>query len=131
MKQTQPIPPEDFVPESLSRIPRHRPPPSSREQKRGASIWLWLLAVVMGVAVLLAALPGSGFGGFLRGVFGAGAVFVFVASGILLLYFLPSIIAVRRAHTNAMSVVVLNLFLGWTFLGWVASLVWSLTTQRK
>lgn len=40
-----------------------------------------------------------------------------------LLYFLPTIVVLmRRAHDVAGVVIVLNLFLGWTFLGWVASL---------
>jgi hypothetical protein len=41
------------------------------------------------------------------------------------LYFLPSIIASKRNHSNATSIIVLNLFLGWTFLGWVAALIWA------
>ena len=45
----------------------------------------------------------------------------------LLVYFLPSIIALARGHQNALAIFVLNLLLGWTFLGWVAALVWSLT----
>jgi Superinfection immunity protein len=45
----------------------------------------------------------------------------------LLVYFLPSIIAIVRGHKNALAIFVLDLFLGWTFLGWVGALVWSLT----
>ena len=40
-------------------------------------------------------------------------------------YFAPTIIAVRGDHKNQGAIAVLNLLLGWTFLGWVASLVWS------
>jgi hypothetical protein len=43
------------------------------------------------------------------------------------IYFLPSIIAVARHHHNALAIFLLNLFLGWTMLGWVGSLVWSVT----
>ena len=46
------------------------------------------------------------------------------------LYFLPSVIAARRHHHNAGAIVVLNLFLGWTFLGWVLALVWSVSAKR-
>lgn len=45
-----------------------------------------------------------------------------------LMYFIPSIVAFRRQHQNATPIMVLNLFLGWTILGWVASLIWALTT---
>ena len=41
------------------------------------------------------------------------------------LYFLPTIIAVARRKRNMPAILALNLLLGWTFLGWVASLVWS------
>lgn len=37
-------------------------------------------------------------------------------------YFLPTLIAGIRSVPNKGSVVVLNIFLGWTLLGWVASL---------
>lgn len=46
---------------------------------------------------------------------------------ILCLYLFPSIIASNRRHNNASAITVLNIFLGWTFLGWVISLVWALT----
>jgi len=41
------------------------------------------------------------------------------------LYFLPSIVGSR--HHNASAIFILNLFLGWTFLGWVIALVWACT----
>ncbi len=46
------------------------------------------------------------------------------------LYFLPSIIAVSRHKSNAVAIGVFNLFLGWTFLGWVISLVWACTAEK-
>jgi hypothetical protein len=42
------------------------------------------------------------------------------------LYFIPAIVAFRRQHPNATPIMVLNICLGWTILGWVAALVWSL-----
>jgi Superinfection immunity protein len=38
------------------------------------------------------------------------------------LYFLPTIVATSRGVTNQGSVIVVNLFLGWTFIGWVVAL---------
>ena len=49
----------------------------------------------------------------------------------VVLYFLPAIIAKVRNHSNVMAVFILNLFLGWTFLGWIAALVWAFTTDTK
>lgn len=46
-------------------------------------------------------------------------------------YFLPTIIAVLRKHKNALGIGLLNLFLGWTMLGWVGALVWSVLAQSK
>lgn len=56
------------------------------------------------------------------------------ALGIVLvfsIYFAPAITACLREHQNALAVFVLNLFLGWTLLGWVLALVWSCTAVRK
>ena len=57
-------------------------------------------------------------------------LFLLQVTGILI-YFIPSIIAVIRKHNNRNSIIVLNFFLGWTFFGWVAALVWALTDNVK
>jgi len=49
------------------------------------------------------------------------ALIVFVSA----LYFLPTIVAALRKKRNLPAIAVLNIFLGWTFIGWVAALVWS------
>jgi hypothetical protein len=58
---------------------------------------------------------------------GSAILLLIVLALSLLLYFLPSVIANRRGHPNRTPIFVVNLLLGWTFLGWVAALVWSLT----
>lgn len=50
---------------------------------------------------------------------------------VLGLYFLPSVIALARSHHNAAAITVLNFLLGWTLLGWVAALVWALTSPPR
>ena len=40
-------------------------------------------------------------------------------------YFLPSIVAACRKHVNFTAIFILNLFLGFTFLGWVFALIWA------
>jgi len=42
-------------------------------------------------------------------------------------YFAPSIVAFVRHHHNRWAIFALNLLLGWTGLGWIGALVWSLT----
>ena len=53
----------------------------------------------------------------------AGAGLLCVAVMALMFYFLPAFVAGMRGHQNAAAIAVLNLFLGWTFLGWVVALV--------
>ncbi len=43
----------------------------------------------------------------------------------LLIYFVPSFIALVRRHTYLKQVLVLNVVLGWSTIGWVALLVWA------
>ena len=48
---------------------------------------------------------------------------------ILSVYFIPWIIARYRSHGSWMAIGVMNLFLGWTVVGWVWALIWSLTKK--
>jgi hypothetical protein len=58
----------------------------------------------------------------------------FIAETVLILgglamYFLPTVVANRRHKKSENAIAMLNLLLGWTVLGWIASLVWSLTAD--
>ncbi|MEM7061388.1 MAG: superinfection immunity protein [Pseudomonadota bacterium] len=55
----------------------------------------------------------------------------FVICLLIFAYFLPSFVAVARGHQNNTAIAVLNIFLGWTFLGWVCALVWAFTEVHK
>lgn len=46
---------------------------------------------------------------------------------VLFVYFVPAIIAWQRRHRHRVAILVLNIFLGWTFIGWVIALVWAFT----
>jgi Superinfection immunity protein len=59
---------------------------------------------------------------------GLGAVIVLIAIG---LYFLPTIVAMMRHKENIGTVVVINLFLGWTFLGWVVALAMAFGQTKR
>jgi RsiW-degrading membrane proteinase PrsW (M82 family) len=48
----------------------------------------------------------------------------------LALYFIPTFIAVKRKHPNSVAIVTVNLLLGWTVIGWIVALVWSVTYRR-
>ena len=45
----------------------------------------------------------------------------------ILLYFLPAIIG--RDKRNAAGIFLLNLFLGWTVIGWVLALIWAVSAE--
>ena len=44
----------------------------------------------------------------------------------LLFYFAPALIAYIKKHKHRETISVLNLLFGWTLVGWVLCLVWSL-----
>lgn len=56
---------------------------------------------------------------------------VTVLIGILALYLLPSIIAFQRGKKNKLAILLLNILLGWSLIGWVGSLVWSVMVDTK
>jgi hypothetical protein len=61
---------------------------------------------------------------------GGGGAAVFVVIIVIGAYFLPTIVAVARKVTNQGSVAVINFFLGWTLIGWVAALAMACRTSR-
>lgn len=52
-----------------------------------------------------------------------------VLIGILLCYLLPSVIAYVRDHRNSIPIFIVNLFFGWTLLGWVICLAWAFSSD--
>jgi hypothetical protein len=53
-----------------------------------------------------------------------------IGAMLLIPYFLPTIIALIRRSNSTAGIFVLNFFLGWTFIGWIAALVWSITSRN-
>ena len=58
-----------------------------------------------------------------------GFIIVFVIPTIL--YFLPTLVGFFRRHNQRWPILLFNLFLGWTFVGWVIALVWSATSDVR
>jgi hypothetical protein len=48
---------------------------------------------------------------------------------LIALYFLPSILGFKLR--NAGSIIILNLLLGWTVIGWIVALIWSVSNEKK
>ena len=57
--------------------------------------------------------------------------FLFVLFAIILSYFFPAIVAFARKKRNWGAIFALNLLAGWTFIGWIAALVWALTHDHE
>ena len=49
----------------------------------------------------------------------------------LAVYFVPTIVAIVRHARNVLGIVLLNIFGGWTFVGWIIALVWSIRDERQ
>ncbi len=49
---------------------------------------------------------------------------------VVLVYLLPSIIALCRRKENWFAILILNFFLGWTLIGWVGALVWAVMKDK-
>ena len=45
---------------------------------------------------------------------------------VFVIYFIPGIIAINRNHKNIVAIILINLFFGWTFIGWFIALIWSI-----
>jgi ribosomal protein L40E len=56
-------------------------------------------------------------------------VFLFLPA--LAAYFVPTIIAAFRRAKDMVGIVLLNVLAGWTFIGWVIALVWSIVGQKN
>lgn len=67
---------------------------------------------------------GTAVAGGIASLFLMGAILVTIA-----VYFVPSFIAFKRDKANKTSILVLNIFLGWSLIGWVVSLVWALANE--
>lgn len=46
-------------------------------------------------------------------------------------YWIPTIIAFVRRHPSKLAILAANFFFGWSFIGWVLSLVWALSSTAR
>ena len=62
--------------------------------------------------------------GILDAIIGGSGVILLVGF-LILIYLIPTIVAFARKLPSTASVAVLNIFLGWSIIGFVISLVWA------
>ena len=48
---------------------------------------------------------------------------------VVLIYMLPSLIAYSREHPRRQDILVLNILLGWTLIGWILIFLWASLAQ--
>jgi hypothetical protein len=59
---------------------------------------------------------------------------VLIGTGILLLlgiHFLPTFVAFVGNHRHSVLILVLNVLLGWTIIGWLVLLIWACVGEEK
>jgi FtsH-binding integral membrane protein len=86
----------------------------------------WWLAVPCGILFLIVLLSQSDQTGGAP-VTGAFLLLVLLC---LAVYFFPAIKAYQEKKPNRQAILVLNIFLGWTLIGWVVALVWAYTNSE-
>jgi uncharacterized membrane protein (DUF485 family) len=57
-------------------------------------------------------------------------IFALLITILSLFYFLPFVIAFYKKRINTGAIFALNLFLGWSLIGWVIALVWALKAEH-
>lgn len=50
---------------------------------------------------------------------------------IIAIYMIPTGIGILRNHNNISAIFICNVIMGWTVLGWIISLIWSFTNNRR
>ncbi|MDE2991007.1 MAG: superinfection immunity protein [Chloroflexota bacterium] len=60
---------------------------------------------------------------------GSGAFLITIVS--IVVYMCPTIIGFIRGQPNKWAIAALNVLLGWTVIGWIVALVWSLSAPTR
>jgi T4 superinfection immunity protein len=83
----------------------------------------WVIAISAAVIVLAAFIvPHSVILNEVRGIYD----WMFIWAMVTAAYFTPAIIAYFRSHSQLLAIVLLNILLGWTGIGWLAAFVWAI-----
>lgn len=62
---------------------------------------------------------------------GAGAVIIAIIIGAFVLYFLPAIVGIRRGLSSSGALLFVNMFFGWTVIGWLFCILWAATGATR
>jgi hypothetical protein len=82
---------------------------------------IWIIILIAGLSLLTNS----------YGLYDLDTIIFGVIIALIPLYFLPTIVAIKKLHPSTLAITVLNLLTGGFFFGWVASLVWALSNPNK
>jgi len=99
----------------------------SNKISRAILFAIFFASVVLMAWTLLGGDPFSWLGNRTIDISTGSAIGIGIILAMALVYFLPTIVAASRQHQNGLPIFVVNLFLGWSLIGWVIALAWSLT----
>ena len=88
-------------------------------------LMLWIVVGVLAALGTLVLVENRG----LDSMLGMALTYFSVLCVAWFLYLVPSFVAVHRGHRNEKAIFALNLLAGWSVIGWVVSIVWSLTSN--
>ena len=55
----------------------------------------------------------------------------FMSAIMIIIYFIPTGIAIKKEHVDKSNIILLNVLVGWTLIGWIVALVWAARTVEK
>jgi hypothetical protein len=55
---------------------------------------------------------------------------LFLGIGVLLIYFVPTLVANESKSKRVSAIFILNLLTGWTLIGWIAALIWAMASDK-
>jgi threonine/homoserine/homoserine lactone efflux protein len=50
---------------------------------------------------------------------------------VVLVYFVPTLVADYRKHKSKSAIIAVNLLLGWTIVGWLWAFIWALSGESR
>lgn len=104
----------------------------SDPELKGGALWRWILGGQIALFAAIAALQSIDMPAWATSANGTG---MRVAQGlvftvvIFVIYFIPAIVGWNKR--NSSSIAALDLFLGWTLIGWVVALCWALAVDDE
>lgn len=111
-------------------MPLARPTPVFNSPIPGLSVaaWEWLKALAISGVIIGAVVVVYMGGKAALDVFGFESL---IGLLLLFLYFAPFVSALISRHPSAGAIGILNILLGWTFVGWVVAAAWAAAVPKR